>query len=181
MTTLSAKKIIIASQNPVKINATRKAFIAAFGDHQTFAGTSVPSGVADQPMSDEETLTGALNRSNAAKVAFPDADFWVGLEGGVAQLPSGMYAFAWVVVQSKTQVGQAKSSYLPLAPIIAQRLQNGEELGPVNDAVFGQKDSKKAGGAAGLLTKNILSREKIYTDTVILALIPFLHPALYAR
>ncbi|MFK8104559.1 MAG: inosine/xanthosine triphosphatase [Saprospiraceae bacterium] len=181
MTKLSTKKIIIASQNPVKINATQKAFVAAFADPQVFEGISVPSGVSDQPMSDEETLKGARNRTNAAKAAFPDADFWVGLEGGVEELPSGMYAFAWIVVQSNTQVGQAKSSYLPLAPIIAQRLQRGEELGPVNDAVFGQKDSKKAGGAAGLLTNNILSREKIYTDTVILALIPFLQPELYTR
>ncbi len=34
------------------------------------------------PMSDAETLMGATNRANNAKKEVPDADYWVGLEGG---------------------------------------------------------------------------------------------------
>ena len=56
------KKVIIASKNPVKINATKKAFEEVFNDHFEFEGVSADSLVSDQPMSNEETLKGATNR-----------------------------------------------------------------------------------------------------------------------
>ncbi|MCL4159787.1 UNVERIFIED_CONTAM: hypothetical protein GTU68_012718, partial [Idotea baltica] len=69
------------------------------------AGISVPSGVSDQPMSDQETLQGALNRAEAAQIAIPEADYWVGMEGGIAERDDQMEAFAWMVILSKTQKG----------------------------------------------------------------------------
>lgn len=51
------KKVIVASKNPVKINATQSAFEKMFPDEEfSFEGISVPSGVSDQPMSEDETL-----------------------------------------------------------------------------------------------------------------------------
>ena len=172
-------KVIVASNNPVKINATRKAFEAVFDQDLSFHGASIPSDVADQPMSDEETLRGALNRTNGARENFPEAAYWVGIEGGVDQLGEEMYTFAWIVVQSTDRLGKAKSASIPLAPLVVKRLQNGEELGLINDDIFGQQDSKKIGGAAGLLTRNLLSREKIYREAIILALVPFMNEELY--
>ena len=54
------KKVIIASKNPVKINATKKAFEEVFNEHFEFEGVSADSSVSDQPMSNKETLQGAL-------------------------------------------------------------------------------------------------------------------------
>ena len=54
------KKVIIASKNPVKINATKKAFEEVFNDHFEFEGVSADSSVSDQPMSNKETLKGAI-------------------------------------------------------------------------------------------------------------------------
>ena len=34
-------------------------------------------------MSDNETLNGAMNRSNNAKAEYMDSDYWIGIEGGV--------------------------------------------------------------------------------------------------
>ena len=71
------KKVIIASKNPVKINATKQAFESVFPTEQfEFIGIRVPSFVSDQPMSDEETLEGAINRAENAKLAKKDAHFW---------------------------------------------------------------------------------------------------------
>jgi non-canonical (house-cleaning) NTP pyrophosphatase len=56
------KKVIIASRNPVKINATQKAFENVFSDRFDFEGVSADSLVSDQPMSNKETLEGATNR-----------------------------------------------------------------------------------------------------------------------
>ena len=75
------RKIIIASRNPVKIEATRQGFQVMFpGEDFQIEGVSTPSGVSDQPMSSQETMTGATNRARAAQAQQPKADFWVGIE-----------------------------------------------------------------------------------------------------
>ncbi|PIP18303.1 MAG: hypothetical protein COX42_01625, partial [Parcubacteria group bacterium CG23_combo_of_CG06-09_8_20_14_all_35_6] len=38
-----------------------------------------------QPKTNQETFDGALNRINATKEITPDADFWVGIEGGTEE------------------------------------------------------------------------------------------------
>jgi len=55
------KKVIVASKNPVKINAVKIGFEKMFPEECfVFEGVSVPSGVKDQPVGNHEILTGAL-------------------------------------------------------------------------------------------------------------------------
>jgi non-canonical (house-cleaning) NTP pyrophosphatase len=75
-TTTPSKKIIVASKNPVKIAAALAGFQRMFPDiTYTTHGISVPSGVPEQPLSDAETLQGALNRAKNAREAEPEGDF----------------------------------------------------------------------------------------------------------
>ena len=61
-------KIIVASKNPVKVQAVTTAFELAFPQKMHHVeGIGVPSGVSDQPMSEEETRLGAYNRAQGAK------------------------------------------------------------------------------------------------------------------
>lgn len=70
------RRVIVASTNPVKINAARRAFERLFPDDQfEVVGEEVKSGVSDQPMSDEETLRGATNRADAITTLHPEADY----------------------------------------------------------------------------------------------------------
>ena len=63
-------RITVASKNPVKLQAARIAFARMFAqDDFEVAGVAVPSGVADQPMSRAETMTGALTRAENARAA----------------------------------------------------------------------------------------------------------------
>ena len=78
------KRIVVASKNPVKARAALNGFRRVFPEETFEVETvSVASGVSDQPLSDDETLRGARNRARAAMERVPDADAWVGLEGGV--------------------------------------------------------------------------------------------------
>ena len=96
------KKIVIASKNPVKINATLSGFQKMFPNEQfEIEGVSVPSSVSDQPKSDLETFSGAWHRANNAYKERPGADFCVGIEGGIEEKDSDMEAFAWVVIKGK--------------------------------------------------------------------------------
>ena len=174
--------IAIASTNPVKVAATREGFQRMFpGQLVTLQPLSVPSGVADQPLSDEETLLGATNRVRNAVAACPAAQFWVGIEGGVQWQGGELSAFAWVVVRAAAGQGRARSGTFLLPPAVAKLVAQGLELGEADDQVFGQTNSKQAAGAIGLLTDNAVDRRQLYAQAVILALVRFKNEVLYTR
>lgn len=174
------KTIIITSKNPVKINAVKAGFNKVFkGESFEFIGESVNSGVPDQPMSDSQTFTGAFNRVKNAKKKFPKADFWVGIEGGCEKTGDEMQAFAWVYIESSSMYGKAKSSTFFLPKKIIDLVKQGIELGVADDMVFNRKNSKQKSGTVGVLTGNLITRKKYYTEPVILALIPFKNKSLY--
>lgn len=172
--------VIIASTNPVKIETTKLGFEAMFPDKKfQFAGFSAPSGVSDQPMSEEETLRGATNRAqNASKLH--EADYWVGIEGGLEEIDHGMEAFAWIVIQDKNgKLGRGRTGSFFLPKKVVELVKEGKELGEADDIVFARENSKQANGAVGILTNDVLTRTTFYIPAVILALIPFKNPELY--
>ena len=70
----------------------------------------------------------------------------------------------------------ARSTTLPLPPSVRDLIiDKGLELGDANDKVFSTANSKQGGGAYGLLTDGLYTRESIYSQTLILALIPFVN------
>ena len=171
-------KIVVASRNPVKIDAATRAFETLFPDAiLEVIPVDVDSGAGDQPDSDEATRQGARTRALNSRRAEPDADFWVGLEGGVEIIDQQLMAFAWMSVQGRVgDVSEARSTTLPLPPAVKELLTGGMELGEANDRVFSTVNSKQSGGAYGLLTDGLYTREGIYAQTMIIALIPFVNP-----
>ncbi|KLV04473.1 inositol monophosphatase [Photobacterium aquae] len=168
--------IIVASTNPAKIAAVDAAFKQVFPDTAFhIEGISAASGVRDQPMSADETLLGARNRVANARALAPEADYYVGLEAGI----DNDLTFAWMVIDNGQQRGEARSASLPLPPAALARLHQGEELGDVMDAMFNQTNIKQKGGAIAMLTNHLLSRSSVYQQALILALIPFINPALF--
>lgn len=173
-------KIVTASESPVKNEAVKIAFLKAFPDTDyEMKSISVPSKVPDQPLGNDETYHGAKNRAENAKKQIPDADFWIGIEGGIEKNNLGTKAFAWVYIISKTKIGKARTASFFLPKKITDLIDKGYELGDADDIVFKQKDSKKKTGAVGILTNDIISRAKYYSEAVILALIPFINDELY--
>lgn len=176
------KKIIIASKNPVKIKATLGGFSRMFpGEQFVIEGIHVPSGVACQPKNNAETFSGALNRVNNATKTGIEADFFVGIEGGIQDNGLDMEAFAWIIIKaSDGRLGKSRTSSFFLPEKIIELIRSGKELGEADDIVFNQTNSKQTNGAVGILTSNIVDREKLYTEALILALIPFKNERLYS-
>ena len=178
---MNTRTVVVASTNPVKINAALGGLKRMFPEAEFKAQpVSVPSGVADQPMSDAETLEGATNRVNNAFAAHPDADFWIGIEGGVYSINKELAAFAWVVIRSKTLSGKARSGTFFLPRAVTELVEQGIELGTADDMVFNHSNSKQKGGAIGILTGDVLDRKELYEQAVVLALVPFKNEQLYA-
>jgi inosine/xanthosine triphosphatase len=128
----------------------------------------------------EETLNGARNRAENASKEKPEADYWVGIEGGIVDLLHDMESFAWIVVKSKTgKFGNGRTGSFFLPPKVAELIRQGKELGEADDIVFGMKNSKQSNGAVGILTGDVLTRTTFYVPALILALIPFKNKELY--
>ena len=167
--------IVVASRNPVKIDAVTEAFGNQFpSDTFEFISVDVESGVSDQPGNDQETRRGARNRVMEARRVQPDADYWVGIEGGIESVDDQLMAFAWMVVLGENdKIGEARSVTLTLPPAVKELIDDGFELGEANDRVFGTTNSKQQGGAYGLLSDGKYTRQFIYSQTLTIALIPF--------
>ncbi len=174
------KKVVVASGNPVKIQATLNAFSRMFAPSRfEVDGATVISGVGAQPMSDAETLRGAERRALAAEEQVPDADFWVGIEGGVEESNGELLAFAWVVVRSAGFSARSRSGSFVLPAPVSDLVRAGKELGEADDIVFGRRNSKQKEGALGLLTGKVIDRRELYQHAILLALVPFKSSELY--
>jgi inosine/xanthosine triphosphatase len=175
------KKIVIASTNPVKITASLQGFQRMFPEEEFITeGITVSSQVADQPMTDEETFQGALNRASNAMKSIRDADYYVGIEGGVEEKKKEMEAFAWIIIKDKKgRIGKARTGTFFLPSQITRLIKQGVELGTADDMVFKHTNTKQKMGSVGILTDNCIDRTDYYTHAVILALIPFKNEQLY--
>ena len=176
------KIVVVASTNPVKVETVKQAFSSVFPNILfEFRGVKAASGIPDQPLSDKETLQGAINRVSDARKLLPGADFYVGLEGGVEDINNELHEFAWIVIESMNgKVGKGKTCTF-LAPPIFRKLvlEDGKEVGDASDIVFGQNNSKQNMGAIGLLTNGVIDRTELYRHAVVSALIPFIQESLY--
>lgn len=164
---------IVASTNPVKLEGARLGLERMFPQEAwTVSGRDLPSGVADQPMSDAETLQGALNRARQARAAEPQAQLWLGIEGGIEPVGDVLRCFAWVQVLAPGCAGRSRTASHDLPAEVARLIRAGHELGSANDRVFGRHNSKQGSGSVGLLTGDALTRSEYYAQAVLLALIP---------
>ncbi len=175
------KTIIVASKNPVKINAAKAAFTAMMPEEEfVVEGISVPSGVRDQPMDSPETRQGAQNRARGARDARPEADYTVGFEGGLETIADTMYAFGWVAIIDKAgKESTTPSAMFAIPKIIRDQIDNGAELGPAMNELFSRSDIKHTSGSVGVFTQDLITRTDLYVQPAILALIPYTNTDLF--
>ncbi len=157
--------INVGSTNKTKINAVRNV-VKLFFDEVIINGVSVNSGVSDMPLSDDETINGAVNRAINAK---ENADIGVGIEGGISEVNNELFLCAWVAVTNGKKTGIACTTRIKLPSMIANELRNGRELGPLMDELTNLRDVKHNSGTIGLLTNNLISRTKSFEDAIICA------------
>ena len=182
----------VGSTNPVKINAVTLATSAVWLD-AAILGFEVPSGVPDQPVSDEQTKLGAQNRATTAlklglaqiaptkkshhsystlQSSPPRTALGIGLEGGVFTNSEGeLWSTVWVsVVDQSGQHWDANGARFKVPQIIAERIVQGEEMGPVLSDLFGGADIRRQNGAIGIVTNNFVTRTEEYSAICKLAL-----------
>lgn len=148
-------KVVVGSTNIVKVNA----IINVFSEDEVL-GINVNSKVSDQPISDEETIKGAINRAYSAK-GF--GDIGIGLEGGVQQTSYGMLVISYgALVDNNNKVYIAGGTRILLPNKVAKEIYKGRELGNIMDDYSNQKNVKHNEGAVGIFTNNLVKRQEIF-------------------
>src|SRR4051794_16061347 len=133
-----ALNVVVGSLSPIKARAVEDAVSRMFpGTLINLQSIRVASDVSDQPKSDLETFQGAVNRANGARLAVPEADLWVGIEGGIEEMSVGMAAYAWVAVFSLARDGYGRTATFFLPEKIAELVRGGKELGEASKKVLG--------------------------------------------
>ncbi|GIL74823.1 hypothetical protein Vretimale_2412 [Volvox reticuliferus] len=127
----TARVVLVASKNPVKVNAVQRALQRCFPSLElAITGREAASGVPDQPYGDEETLAGARNR--------------------VAVLSCAATATGLSIATATA----AENSKIPPSAATAASLPRPEGLSPSADllvAIEGGVGTAKAPGQAGAL------------------------------
>ncbi len=178
--TLGIMRIAVGSTNPIKIRAVRNIARKIFPRAKIIA-LDVPSGVPDQPSGDEETRRGAVSRASAARKA-ADADWGVGLEGGIVENEFGTMTCAWcAIVDRAGRIGIGGSTNMLLPDEVAARVKAGAELGEAMDAFAKIQDVKRKMGAIGVLTKGLSNRQRAYEFIFALAAVRFLWKEKYNK
>lgn len=173
-------KVAVGSLNPVKIECVKQAFEALWPAKQwQVEGVEVNSGVSDQPMSIPESIKGARQRARTA-IKELDADYGVGLEGGLHKEDGTWFDYGWVVIVDKDGTeGSGSTIHMEVPPKVMKLIEDGLELGHANDEVFGRSNSKQAEGHFGLMTNNVITRTHGYRDAVVTALSRFTHSEVF--
>lgn len=171
-------RVHVGSQNAVKAKAVQNVFAQALGPTEVRL-IPVESGVPAQPFNNE-TVRGACER---ARRALLDADFGVGIEAGLIwneelQLYFDVQFCAILSRDGQLTVGHGSGFVYP--PKVIERVRGGETVGAVMSEIAQIESLGYKEGAIGFLSKNLLTREKLTEQAVLMALLPRLRPELYA-
>ncbi|HLE78618.1 MAG TPA: inosine/xanthosine triphosphatase [bacterium] len=170
--------IAVGSTSDSKLR-TARAVYARIDPAARIVAVLVDSAVAAQPTSDTETIRGALHRARESRTR-EDADYGIGIEGGVHQDEWGVWICAWVAVVDRAgREGLGCGLRLRLPAWMAARALAGEEVGDIVDALLGHDEAHEVLGAVGLLTRGLVDRQAALEQALIAALAPFLSPGHY--
>ncbi len=171
--------VAVGSLNPVKLAAV-DAVISRLSSKVTVVAVEASSGVSDQPWGDAMTKHGALNRAQGA-LETANAQLGVGIEGGVVQEEDGsVRTCAWAAaIDRDGRVSYGGSMSLLLPNRVVALLHEGRELSKAMDIVANQTATGRGQGVVGILTGELIDRQRAYEPLVMYALAPWIAPRYY--
>ncbi|MFA9559071.1 DUF84 family protein [Evansella sp. AB-rgal1] len=152
----------IGSKNPAKIRAVEH----VFSKNIEIIAKDVPSSVSPQPLSDQETKIGAVNRAKYL-VEECGASLAIGLEGGVVEEKDGMLLCNWgAMVTNNNEIFVAGGARIYLPIELAESVRSGTELGEAIDDWVKKEGVRKGEGTVGILTDGVITRDQMFEHVV---------------
>lgn len=156
-------KIIVGSENKTKLAAVETVF-----PNMSVITHKVPSDVSAQPMTDEETRQGAVNRARYAQATIPGS-IGIGLEGGIMDLEGEVFLCNWgALVTAEQEVITAAGARIKLPNSFHAALAKGKELSDIMEEFTQKADIRNKEGAIGIFTNNEVTRTALFIHLVTL-------------
>ncbi len=171
-------KIIICTENKAKVQAIEGVLKRVWSDF-SLINEKFSSDISEQPLSEEDGIEGALNRANNARIKYPDADYFIGMEGYVDTIKYGMFlAGAVVIVNNHGKCGVGMSAKMLLPTSIQKKIESGEELGPLIKELMNDTENniRQFDGTNGFLSKGLYNRVDEFRNAAECALTRFQSP-----
>lgn len=176
-------KIIICTENNAKIQATKGVIQRVFSDFELTC-EKFSSDIPEQPLSEEEGIMGAINRAVNAKLKYPDADYYVGMEGYVDTNAYGMFLAGIVAIVDKDgKIGIGSSAKMQLPVFIQKKIEEGYELGPLIKDLMNDTagDIRQYDGTNGVLSKGLYNRVDEFRNATECAFARFQSPEFFGE
>ncbi len=172
--------VTVGTENPVKVEATRRAFSAVFPRIRV-KGLAVRSDVPRQPF-EQATLAGAIARARGARHALPRADYAVGIEAGLfwSEAAKDYLDVQYCAILDKRDlltVGHGPGFRYP--PSVMALVKQGRTVGGAMEALAGVRDIGRKEGAIGWLSRGAMDRTELTEAAVLMALVPRIRRDLY--
>jgi inosine/xanthosine triphosphatase len=178
--------IAVGSTNKIKVQAVEE----AAQDYPVLAGlpvqaVAVPSGVADQPMSLEEIITGAKNRAKNAFHLYPECRYSFGIESGLFQVNSvetGFLeaSFCCIYDGKNNYVGMSCGFEVPkqiLNFVLEKKMDLSQAC--LHSGITANTHLGSAEGLIGLLTKGRVNRKEYTRQAIVTAMMQVEHAHWY--
>lgn len=150
-------RIGVGSANPAKTEPVREVAARLFPGAEVFA-LEVASGVRAQPLTEAETVRGALNRARGV-VLRGNAELGVGIEGGIASVGGIYFGCTWVaVVDREGRTGLGSSARFEVPDAVAQAVLAGRSLGEVVGEMRNRPEIGREEGVMGRRTGGGVTR-----------------------
>ncbi|MDD2891585.1 MAG: inosine/xanthosine triphosphatase [Candidatus Gracilibacteria bacterium] len=173
-------KIAIGTTSSPKVAGVQEAvavcpYFKDIRDTIEYVLEKVPSDVSDMPLSLEVTLEGARNRAMNLRKKGIEADFYVGIEGGVWSVLDKKVLGGTIYIMNKAGEGHFGISQVMEVPSLIEKMlyEEGKELGPVMEALKGSVHSRSEEGSMGAWSDNMLVRKDEFSLAFKAAIAPF--------
>lgn len=166
--------IAVGTSNMLKVEAVKEAFSHFYNDVKV-TYVSIEN-LPPQPITLNGTVNGAVNRARAALEKVSDAEFGVGIEAGLMEIPD---ARTYINVQfaaiadrkGKITIGSSPGFQLP-SEVTKIVLMERIEVDKAVEFLYGIKDIGEKRGIIDLMTKGAVSRKELITNALIMAIAP---------
>jgi len=171
----------LGTTNTPKTNAIREALTTCpylLGVDVDIQGYRVASWIPDMPLTLAELRTGAKNRAIAVRLLCPEANYFVGMEGGVYR--DSVWEEHWltglVYMENRDWQGHfGYSCHMPVPEIVVQKLYDGSgrDLEQIMHEIAGVENIGDHAGSFALWSSNMLTRTDQFRLATQCAIVPF--------
>ncbi|MHA1974184.1 MAG: DUF84 family protein [Candidatus Hodarchaeales archaeon] len=180
-------RVCVGSKNPIKVRATSLVFQESFSNVEIYSYDvsefdSQEEVLKSQPIGEEETFNASQWRVKVLRQRFSEYDFYVGIEGGIAETIRGQARIIlYSTVANNRNIVTIRGCEIPLPSGWFEELRKnkGLELGDVASEASGVENIKQKQGAVGYFTNNRVTRLDILKESLMMCLVPFQNEKLF--